>query len=397
MKSFLIASLLATFISLPSYAAAVVAPTSAGGVDGSRDRLIDQMLAVSGMKQSLQELPAEAAMGFVQAALRSGATEDEKRELAKTLTQAFPRDAFFNSVVASLKKNYDERRYRHFLQLVSTPLALKMTRLEAQQPAPAEVQAFLTRISRKHLSPGRIRLIKRMDEATRSGEMFSAMMMASLEAGALAAGGDCSIAIARIRRTIEKSRPIIEKSGHNRAEMTLAFTYRNVPDAELGNYLKLYEDKDSIWVDGIVEAAIAEQFKSSMKTGLQGIRPIILAHRPKKTMFAPKCGQSESPGEDDEVQEAPVRTKSISQKVASANLPAQNSAASAARKRLPGKPVIKKPASKQSSAKSAVAHQKVATFGQAGGKVHHYPGPERDLRYCLRHSTDAEIIACAEK
>ena len=392
MKLYFFASLLVAFLSLFSAADAV--PSSDSGTSGNSDKLIDQMLTVSGMKQSLQEMSAEAAMGFVQAALLSGAGEDEKKELAITLEQAFPKDVFVNSVIASLKMNYDEERFRHFMQLVSTPLALKMTKLEARQPAQNDIKAFFTQISKKPLSSERIKLIRQLDTTTHSGDMFGTMMMASLEAGALAAGGDCRIAIEKIKRVIEKSRPAIEKTAHNRAEMILAFTYRDVSDAELGDYLKLYEDKDSKWIDGIVEAAIAEQFKLSMNAGAQGMRPIILAHRPKKTMFAPKCGQPESPGDDEFSQSEQVEANDI-KGVASNALPAPKTKIS--KPPGSGKPVFKQKTVTQPKANSVNMRNKTHKQGGLAHKGHRYPVPGRDLRDCLNYTTNAEIIACTER
>lgn len=292
------AAILAMSISTCVFAVEATAPSPARVASSDQDQLIDRLLTVSGMKKFLQNLPAQTATGFMQAALRNDASEDEKKELVTLLGEAYPKDVFVNRVSAALKTNYNEQRYSNFLQLLSTPLATRMLELEKQEPNPADVQAFLAQVSKHPLPPERIKLIQSMDTATQSSTLLTAMTIASIEAGAFAAGDDCSLVTAKIKKMIVKSRPEIEKANRSSAQVMLAFTYRNVSDADLASYLKVYEDKNSKWVQDIAQAAIKEQFKSSMEKGAQGMKRIVQAHKRKKTMFAPKCGQSESPNDE---------------------------------------------------------------------------------------------------
>lgn len=368
----ILAVIVGMYISISAWAAESAGTSPAPSTSSKQDQLIDQLLSTSGLKMSLQRLPVQLATGFMQATLRNGASADEQREMLKAMERALPRDAFVNRVSAALKKNYDERRYAHFVQLLTGPIAKRMVELEASEPSPADVQAFLTQVSKRPLSPERIKLIQRLDVASQASALLTKMTIASVEASALAAGDDCPEAIAKIRKMIAKKLPEIEKANRSSAQIMLAFTYRNVPDADLDTYSKVYEDKDSMWAQRITVSAIEEQFKSSMELSAGAMKKIVQAHLSKKTMFAPKCGESESPNKDEPVQSEQIKDKPVN-------------------------------AAKAQTSKAAAASVKIAGLEQNAAVPHkpvhksHRPKPKADLRACLDLATSAEIIACAEK
>jgi hypothetical protein len=341
MKSFL-SILLAVFISASSSSVCAAGSAPEGGASIDRDKLIDQLLAVSGMRDSLEKLPSQAAFGLMQAAVKSQATPEEGREFVQTLKEAFPKDVFVDSVRAAMEKNYNERRYARLLHMMSTPLSKRMTQVETQTPQPAEVQNFLAQVAKHPLSSRRIKLIENMDEVTQSSKLVTNMTMASLEQVALIAAEGCSSTADKIKRVIAQNRPAIEKVNRSNTEVTLAFIYRDVSDDDLASYLKLNSDKDSKWLQGITQNAVEKQFKTSLAKGVQGLKKIFRAHAPKRTMFAPKCGQSLSPEDE------------------------------------------------------AATQVKVANHSSAGKPRHHY-AHGRDLRHCLDLPTNAQIIACTEK
>ena len=389
MKTILAITLI-MYVSATAWAAEGAAPLPARVVPGNQDQLIDQMLTVSGLNRTLQRLPAQIASGLMQATLRAGANADEQQEMVKAIERALPRDAFVNHVSAALKKNYDEQRYAHFVQLLSGPVAIRMTALEASEPNPAEVQTFLADVSKRPLSPERIKLIQRIDEASQASTLLTKMTIASIEAGALSAGDDCPEVIAKIRKMIAKKLPEIDKANHSSTQVMLAFSYRDVSAADLDTYVKIYEDKDSRWAQDIAVAAIDEQFKSSMDQGSRAMKKVVQAHKHKKTMFAPKCGESESPNIDEPVQKQ-VKDEPVKER----NVAKEQTSLAAATKSNVAAPDTKAAAA---DVKVAALEQNAAARHKAVRKVHRRTRPPgTDLRACLSLATSAEIIACTEK
>lgn len=339
-----LAIILAMFISAAT-GAENVGTTHAPDASGKQDQLIDQVLTLSGMKRSLQKLSMQMAGGLMQAAMQAKPSENGQQKLIKVLERTFEPDLFVGHISAALKKNYNEQRYKNVVQILSTPLAKRMVELEAKDPNPEEMQAFYAQITKTPLSPTRISLIQKLDDSMQASASLNKVAITTVTAGALISGGDCSKARARIKKVIAQNRSDIETATRNSTQIVLSFLYRDVSDADLKAYLKMTENKDSKWMMNITTSALLEKLELSMEQGVRAIAKIIKAHAPKKTMFAPKCGQSVSPDQDDD----------------------------------------------------ASARGKQVTTSASARTANSLPGPDVDLRACLGLATSAEIIACAEK
>lgn len=275
-------------------------PVSANGAasTANQDQLIEQLLTVSGLNKSLRQLQNQVNPSFKPGNSATDKTAEFQNEVEKLYAGAYPKDVFLNSVKDALKKNYDEKRYTHLLQLLSTPLSMRMADLEAAQPAPEDFQNYISQRSSQPLSPGRIKLIQRLDSVTRSSAMLNTLTIASIESSAIATSEDCTVNEAMIRKEIEKQLPEITKATRSRAQIMLAFTYRDVSDADLGKYVSTYEDRDSKWLQRYIQLAIEEQFKTGTRKVGFGMRQLIQSQKPKKTMFAPKCSAPEATGDE---------------------------------------------------------------------------------------------------
>ncbi len=255
----------------------------------NQDQLIEQLLVVSGLKKSLQQLQSQVTPSFREGNSASDEAAKFQTEVVRLYSDSYPKEGFVNRVKEALNKNYDERRYSHLLQLLSTPLSKRMADLESTEPTPLDFQNYVSQVANHPLSPNRIQLIQRIDSATRSSALLTTITIASVESNAIAMSEDCVVKEAIIRQKIAKNRPEIEKATRSRSQVMLSFTYRDVSDADLSDYINVYEDPDSKWLQEKVQGAIEEQFKLGIKKVGYGMKQIVQSHKPKKTMFAPKC------------------------------------------------------------------------------------------------------------
>lgn len=260
----------------------------------NQDQLIEQLLTVSGIKKSLQQLQKQVNPSVKPGHTATGEAAEFQNEVAELYSASYPKDVFLNSVKSTLKENYDEKRYSHLLQLLSTPLSMRMADLETAGPTPEDFQDYVSQISLHPLSADRIKLIQRLDAATRSSALLNTLTIASIESSAIAMSEDCIVNEAKIRKEIEKQLPEIQKATRSRAQIMLAFTYRDVSDTDLGEYVNIYEDKDSKWLQKYIQLAIEEQFKSGTRKVGFGMKQLVQSRKPKKTMFAPKCDDQEA-------------------------------------------------------------------------------------------------------
>jgi len=255
----------------------------------NQDEMIEKLLTVSGIKNSLKKLEEQIVPNFKEDTKGDREAEEFQSQMQQIYTEAFLKDGFVNRLRDVLKENYDERRYEHMLQLLSTPLSMRMVDIESANIIPEDFQNFVSRVASQPLSPDRVSLIQRMDSATHTSELFTNIAIASIESNAIAMSDDCKVDIQKIKSEVANERPEIEKANRSSAQVMLAFTYRDVSDADLSAYLKTYEYKDSRLLQSYILLAIEEQYRSSIEKVTQGIRQLVQIRKPKKTMFAPKC------------------------------------------------------------------------------------------------------------
>lgn len=261
--------------------------------NSNRDEIIEMILSVSGIRESLQKLEEQMVPKVNQI---SGGSREEKEtqgQMQKIYADAFPQNGFVYHVRNAMIRNYDERRYAHLLELMSKPLSKRMVEIESAEPASEEFQKFISQIATQSLSSDRIRLIQELDTATHNSALLISMTIASIESNAIIMADDCNVDVKRIKKKIANNRTEFEKANRSTVQVMLAFTYRKVSDADLDKYISYYNDKDSMWLQDFVQKTVEVQFKSDIENATPRLKRLIQSRKPKKTMFAPKCSNND--------------------------------------------------------------------------------------------------------
>jgi len=252
------------------------APADAGA---AQDKLIEEVLIASGLKQQLSQLPQQLIAGVRHLGKQRSKTSPA---LAKTIenavAEAFTAQGFQDRVRADLKKNFDQKRLPALLADLSTPAAKRMVALEQVSPSPEELVQFARSPAATRPSPQRTSLIKRIDAAAKAGDLAVDAAFASMKAVASGIVGGDAGAAAAVDKTIEKQRASATADIRNATLRNLAFGYRDASDADLEAYAKIYEGENGKWFSGIVYAAILEEIKSASarageRIGAQATKP----------------------------------------------------------------------------------------------------------------------------
>lgn len=246
-------------------APAAKAPTTQPQSAARQDKLIEDILAVSGMDHMLAQLPEQmlaGAMSTRKQDKKARLSADEMREMERAVKEAFPAQGFRQQVVARFKKNYDQKRYQALLDDISTPLAKRMAELEKKQPKPEDLAAFSAGLASRPMSAERVALVQRIDAASRSSELAAEAMFSSIRGVVRGAAGEGSKQAADLDKFLEKQRAAAEDGISNSTRMSLAYTYREVSDADLAEYTKIYEKEGNKWVLGLAYDALLDEFRS---------------------------------------------------------------------------------------------------------------------------------------
>lgn len=246
--------------------AKAAAPADAGQV---RDKLIEDVLAATGLKQQMKQLPERMMAGVRQSdKQQTKAPAATVKAVEDALAKSFSAEGFHGRVSADLKKNYDEKRMQALLKDFSTPAAKSMIELERASPSAEALAQFARSPAATKPTPQRAGLIKRIDAATRAGDLAVETAFVSMKALAQGIVGANARKAAAMDKTIEKQRAAVSKKIRDATLLNLAFSFKDASDADLEKYAGIYETENSKWFYGLVYASLLEEVKSaSTKAG----------------------------------------------------------------------------------------------------------------------------------
>lgn len=286
------------------------APASARPIPTDPDRLIAEVIEVSGLKSSFQafgvEIGRQAAAGE-----QESLTPDEARALADSMRRLFEPGKITAEVSANLKVGLDVERMARFLEILRQPIAVKMSSEELRAIVQPQALKEFAESMRKNPPPAtRAKLIQAMDGVTRYSEiqsdMASAMVRAMLDM--------MLVELKRAGKKVPKDAAGaaatqlngLRAQARNQAIGLLYFTYRNVSDEDLSAYIKLLDSDSGRWGTELLANAVRPVLADRFGAFGKDLAQIALAKRMSATAKAPATrtpeplakAQPEMPAED---------------------------------------------------------------------------------------------------
>ena len=275
------------------------APADAGP---TRDKLVEDLLVASGLKQTLSQLPQKLMAGFRQSG-KPKASAAVLKAMETAVAESFSAQGFHGRVSAALKKDFDQKRVQTLLKDYAAPGAKRMVEQEQASSRPEELAQFARSAAATRPSPARAALIKRIDAAIRASDLAVEVAFSSMKGLALSATGGGAEKAAAVDKAMEKQRAASTVNIRNATLLNLAYSYRNASDADLQEYAKFYETENSKWLSGIVYTSLVEEVKSA--SAQAGARVVALAAKPvaqerttpqeRGTPKAPTAAQERAP------------------------------------------------------------------------------------------------------
>jgi len=242
---------------------------TAAEIAQARDKLIEDVLAASGLKQQLDQLPQRLASGVRQSGKQgTKASPAMLKSIEDAVAKSFTAERFQDQVSADLKKNFDQKRLQALLKDFSTPEAKSRIELERASPSAEDLAQFARSPAAKRPTPQRAGLIKRIDAATRASDLAVETAFASMKALALGIVGENAGKTAAIDKSIEKQRAAATRRIRDATLLNLAYSYKDASDADLEKYAGFYEAENSKWFSDLVYGSLLEQVKrASVEAG----------------------------------------------------------------------------------------------------------------------------------
>jgi hypothetical protein len=258
-----------------------VKPKAAAPVDPAkaRDQLVAEVVATTGMDQQLRRLPQNLVEGIRQSgAQNKKASPEILKAIEDAVAGSFTADGFRLAVDAGLKKNFDEKRMRALLKAYATPEGRAMVKQERAAPSAEESAQAKRGANAGRPSPKREELIKRIDAATRAGDLAIEVAFLSMKALGEGAAGAGAGKAAAVEKAIEKRREAATREIRAATLRNLAASFKDASDADLEKYALLHESENAKWFYGLVYSAVTEEAQRA--SAAAGARFAELAPRP---------------------------------------------------------------------------------------------------------------------
>lgn len=254
--------------------------------------LIEEVLELSGTKKQISEFTAA-----VQAQLAERKAEMRPTDYTRAgqvIAESYRFDALYQAVVETFKRRYDEQRLLAVARELRSPLFKRITQLEARAAAPErmeKIRAFATRLRHDPPPPGRLALVRRLDEVVGVTETNLDIMVATLRA--IATGIEPMLPPARRPKPGQLEEKLAELRAHARPQLknellvTLLYVYQPLTDGELGQYLAFFESETGRWYTRVArEGALTALTAAADEAGRRIGRAVSAAPAPKPVTLA---------------------------------------------------------------------------------------------------------------
>jgi len=226
------------------------AKPSAKPIPTNPDRLVAEVIEVSGIKAQFQAFAGSAMLSATSGA-DAGADSEEFRAMTAMMERIFEPGKMTAELTANLKAGLDVERMGRYLEILRNPIALKMTALEGRQVRPEEMKRQLEEMRKNPPPAARVKLIQTYDEVSRTSELGSELissmardMVEAMLAELQKAGKSVPT---EARQMVGSQLNAMRDQARNLMRASLFVTYRNVSDEDLAAYVKLMDTDTSRW------------------------------------------------------------------------------------------------------------------------------------------------------
>lgn len=239
----------AFFASLPFVLSLALTPHA---VADDRNAQINAIIEETGFDKLLEHIPE-----FAQSILKqsSGALEPKiNSSMSKAFKQAFSSSQVRADVFKVINSHYNDESVRAYLRHLQSPLVRKISELEGSSNDPKNRKAFSAFIQSLETSPARAKqlaLIERLDKATRITEFGVDMQAAFFKAVFTAVNpvldDDMRVGSSEMEGMVDEVRQSFSDAYKKNTQASYLFSFRNLPDQELEQYIEQCESKESRW------------------------------------------------------------------------------------------------------------------------------------------------------
>lgn len=258
------------------------------------EKLVEELLNVSGVRKSFDQIPGKVLQGAQQSSARPR-DPAVVAEVEKIMQEAFSSERFHKRVQGTLIKDFDRKRVETLIAAFRAPLVKKMVELEGANVEPQAVAEFARGLTKNPLPKERIDLVQRLDAVTRASEITTEIVVTTTRAMVAGATGGDAGQLAVFDKQFGAQRGKLAEVLRNAVLSTFAYIYRDVSDADLAEYLKFYEGEDGKWLMERITAGMIDEFRSAGEQAGERIAAMAKLKAPKTAASSAKPAATATP------------------------------------------------------------------------------------------------------
>ncbi len=255
------------------------------------DRLVAEVIEISGLRQSFLVVAREIAVNAVADEASGAVLAPDAVAAAAAAGKQFDAGPLAAEIAAGLKSNLDAERMARFLELLRQPAVTKVVAREAAGSAPDALREAIESARKSPPSAARAKLVQSLDDITRRSELGAdlanglarAMVDAMLDSMQKAP----KMVPPEARQAVGARLNTIRSQARAQIRNAMTASYRDATDEEIAEYLKAIDTDTGRWgMDRLAEAIRPALMSRASQVG-KDIAPIALARRSAAVAKAP--------------------------------------------------------------------------------------------------------------
>jgi hypothetical protein len=226
---------------------------------------IDEMLELSGLRKQIEQIPAGVKSGLAQQQQRAQRklSPEEYERVLKILMDSYNASDLIQSMEDYFKEHYDHDLVSAELKILRSPLSMKLAELGTQVSTPEaqqEIQKYGQQLQSKPPPPERKALVRKLDRITGTTD-FTVEVLVAISMAYIRVSNDNNPTEKRLnqdqlKQIADRMRRELRIPVENLTTVTFLYMFRDTPDAELKDYIKLYESDTADWFNQLANAAL---------------------------------------------------------------------------------------------------------------------------------------------
>ena len=243
-----------------------------------KDAQLDEIFALSGIDETLQQIPLLINATFDNLASQEGNDPRVLAEMKDIMANVMSPDKLRGSTMEHLQASLSRKEIKKIHAQLKSPFAQRMSALEkeAGQPDSAEnIMAFAQMLEKQPPTDQRINLITELVRASNAVEssltMRTEFFRGFMEATSQLAPPDKRISSEQIDEKISSMRRQLLEPVAQEIILTYFYLYRSLSDSEIENYIAMYHEPEMAHFNDEMNIAMATAFRHAGNDLMQAL------------------------------------------------------------------------------------------------------------------------------